>query len=44
MAAMAHVKITPTVAPTPRMTPWVPLLVAGASSMILLVVLAVCQR
>lgn len=41
---MARVKITPTLAPTPRLTPWVPLLAAGVLSVALLAVLALVQR
>lgn len=38
---MARVKITPTLAPTPRLTLWVPLLVAGGMSLMLLIVLLI---
>lgn len=41
---MARVKITPTLAPTPRMTLWVPLLAAAGMSVVLLAVLALVQR
>jgi hypothetical protein len=38
---MARVRITPALAPTPRLTPWVPALLAGALSLVFLGVLAV---
>ncbi len=41
---MARVKITPTLAPTPRLTLWVPFIVAGVLSGLLLTVLLVFQR
>jgi hypothetical protein len=37
---MARIRITPALAPTPRLTPWVPLLIAGALSLVFLGVLA----
>ena len=44
MRAMARQKITPTLAPTPRLTLWVPLLAAGGLSLVLLAALALFQR
>jgi hypothetical protein len=41
---MARVKITPALAPTPRLTLWVPLLVAGGLSVMLLLALLLVQR
>ena len=41
---MARAKITPALAPTPRMTLWVPLLAAAALSLILLAALTLLQR
>ncbi len=38
---MAREKITPNLAPTPRLTLWVPLLVAAGMSLLLLIVLLV---
>jgi len=41
---MARVKITPHLAPTPRITMWVPLMISGALSLILLGILKLVQR